>query len=114
MTAGDVPNGTRHAIATEHAMLLSTRPKPTQLLQLGLASLVAIVAACSSPVLAADGFPYIAYVTQDETYVRSGPGGDFYPTSQLKAGYAVEVYRHDGDGWCAIRPVEGSFSLAPA
>lgn len=114
MTAGDVPHGTRHAIATEHAMLLSTRSKPTHLLQLGLASLVAIVAACSSPVLAADGFPYIAYVTQDETYVRSGPGGDFYPTSQLKAGYAVEVYRHDGDGWCAIRPVEGSFSLAPA
>ncbi len=63
---------------------------------------------------AADAFPYVAYVTQDESYVRSGPGGDFYPTGQLSAGYAVEVYRHDGDGWCAIRPVEGSFSLAPA
>jgi hypothetical protein len=32
----------------------------------------------------------------------------------LPAGYAVEVYRHDGEGWCAIRPPEGSFSLAPA
>ncbi|WP_428304422.1 hypothetical protein [Lacipirellula sp.] len=95
-------------------MLLSMRPKPTNLLSLGLASLVAIVAACARPALAADGFPYIAYVTQNDTYVRSGPGGDFYPTSQLKTGYAVEVYRHDGDGWCAIRPVEGSFSLAPA
>lgn len=59
-------------------------------------------------------FPYVAYVTQNESYVRSGPGGDFYPTGQLSAGYAVEVYRHEGDGWCAIRPVEGSFSLAPS
>ena len=25
-------------------------------------------------------FPYVAYVTQNESYVRSGPGGDFYPT----------------------------------
>lgn len=113
MTADDIPSGVRHAEATEHAMVLSTRPK-TKRFCLGLASLVAIIAACSQPARAGGGFPYIAYVTQDETYVRSGPGGDFYPTSQLKAGYAVEVYRHDGDGWCAIRPVEGSFSLAPA
>jgi len=73
-----------------------------------------LVAAISQTARAADAFPYVAYVTQNETYVRSGPGGDFYPTGQLSAGYAVEVYRHDGDGWCAIRPVEGSFCLAPA
>ena len=72
------------------------------------------VAALSQAARAADAFPYVAYVTQDETYLRSGPGGKFYPTGQLSAGYAVEVYRHDGDGWCAIRPVEGSFCLAPA
>ena len=72
------------------------------------------VAALGQTARAADAFPYVAYVTQDESYVRSGPGGDFYPTGQLSAGYAVEVYRHDGDGWCAIRPVEGSFCLAPA
>ena len=62
----------------------------------------------------AEAFPYVAYVTQNDTYVRSGPGGNHYPTSQLPSGYAVEVYRHDGDGWCAIRPVDGSFSLAPS
>ena len=94
-------------------MLLSRRSS-LKLIHLGLASLVALVASIAQTSQAADGFPYIAYVTQDDTYVRSGPGGDFYPTSQLKVGYAVEVYRHDGDGWCAIRPVEGSFSLAPA
>src|SRR5690606_38913960 len=28
--------------------------------------------------------------------------------------YAVEVYRHDGEGWCAIRPPEASYSLVSA
>ncbi|QDT72933.1 hypothetical protein I41_21180 [Lacipirellula limnantheis] len=79
-----------------------------------VAAAATLLAMCGETANAADVFPYVAYVTQDETYVRSGPGGDFYPTGQLNAGYAVEVYRHDGDGWCAIRPVEGSFSLAPA
>lgn len=41
------------------------------------------VAALGQTARAADAFPYVAYVTQDETYVRSGPGGDFYPTGQL-------------------------------
>ena len=62
---------------------------------------------------AAGEFPYVAYVVEPDTYVRSGPGREHYPTGQLPAGYAVEVYRHDGAGWCAIRPPEGSFSLAP-
>src|SRR5688500_1613494 len=63
---------------------------------------------------AAGDFPYVAYVIEADTYVRSGPGNQHYPTGQLPAGYAVEVYRHDDGGWCAIRPPEGSFSLAPA
>jgi hypothetical protein len=61
----------------------------------------------------ASDFPYIAYVAEPDSYVRSGPGRDHYPTGQLPAGYAVEVHRHDGNSWCAIRPPEGSFSLAP-
>ncbi|MBN2022668.1 MAG: SH3 domain-containing protein [Pirellulales bacterium] len=55
-------------------------------------------------------FPYKAYVTTDNTYVRSGPGSDYYPTDKLAAGTAVEIYRHDPGGWCAIRPPEGSFA----
>ena len=42
--------------------------------------------------------------------VRSGPGEDFYPTDKLQKGEAVEIYRRDAGGWCAIRPPEGSFS----
>jgi len=51
-------------------------------------------------------FPYVAYVTEAEVYLRSGPGQKYYPTQQLPEGFAVEVYRHDGDGWCAVRPPE--------
>jgi len=59
-------------------------------------------------------FPYVAFVTAPDVYVRSGPGQKYYPTQQLAEGFAVEVYRHDGAGWCAIRPPEGSFSWIPA
>lgn len=55
-------------------------------------------------------FPYVAYVTADDVYVRSGPGQNYYPTEKLPAGAEVEVYRHDPGGWYAIRPPEGSFS----
>ena len=34
--------------------------------------------------------------------------------NKLKRGAEVEVYRHDPGGWCAIRPVEGSFSWVSA
>ncbi len=80
---------------------------------LALNAALAIVLTMSKASLAAgsDAFPYIAYVVEGETSVRSGPGRDHYATAQLAAGHAVEVYRHDGAGWCAIRPPEGSFSL---
>jgi hypothetical protein len=55
-------------------------------------------------------FPYRAYATSDNVYVRSGPGDNYYPTDKLKAGDEVEVYRHDPGGWFAIRPVPGSFA----
>jgi len=55
-------------------------------------------------------FPYKAYITADNVYVRSGPGENYYPTDKLKAGTEVEVYRHDPGGWFAIRPPKGSFS----
>ena len=55
-------------------------------------------------------FPYKAFVAADDVYVRSGPGQNYYPTDKLKRGQEVEVYRHDPGGWCAIRPVDGSFT----
>ncbi|HCK41051.1 MAG TPA: hypothetical protein DHW22_05410, partial [Planctomycetaceae bacterium] len=63
---------------------------------------------------AEDQFPYVAYISQDDTYIRSGPGRQYYPTEQVPQGYAVEVYRHDQSGWCAIRPTEQSFSWVSA
>lgn len=66
----------------------------------------------SSPLAVAAGeeFPYEAYVTSDDVYVRSGPGKNYYPTDKLSAGATVEVYRHDPGGWYAVRPPQGSFS----
>jgi hypothetical protein len=59
-------------------------------------------------------FPYKAYVTSGEVYVRSGPGRNYYPTSKLKTGDQVEVYRHDPGGWFAIRPPKDSFTWVSA
>lgn len=59
-------------------------------------------------------FPYSAFIAGDATLVRSGPGEQFYPVLNLKRGDAVEVWRHDAGGWCAIRPPEGSFSWISA
>ena len=55
--------------------------------------------------------PYQAMVVNDDADVYSGPGNVHYPTTRLKTGQMVEVYRHDPGGWCAVRPPDGSFSL---
>ena len=58
--------------------------------------------------------PYIAYAAQDEVYVRSGPGGNYYPVLTLKRGDPVKVIRHDPGDWCAIIPPPGSFNWIAA
>jgi hypothetical protein len=63
-----------------------------------------------SPARADQKFPYKAFVAAEEVYVRSGPGHKHYPTDKLSKGLEVEVYRHTPGGWCAIKPLEGSFS----
>lgn len=55
-------------------------------------------------------FPYTAH-TSSRVAVRSGPSQQSYATDYLEPGDSVEVYRHDPDGWLAIRPPAGSFSL---
>jgi hypothetical protein len=55
-------------------------------------------------------FPATVRVTADHTYLRAGPGDDFYPTERLVAGATVEVWAVDPSGYVAVRPVEGSFS----
>ena len=56
------------------------------------------------------GFPYVALVCDSDTFARSGPGLDYYPTQRLPLNSAVEVYCELPTGWAAIRPPEGSFS----
>ena len=62
----------------------------------------------------AERFPYQAQVVSDAAAVRSGPGDRFYVTGQLVTGETVEVYRHVGEDWCAIRPPSTSFSYVRA
>lgn len=79
-------------------------------MRLRIAALAPLFALLAVPARGGQTFPYTAYVTADDVYVRSGPGKSYYPTSKLKAGDAVEVYRHDPGGWCAIRPLKDSFT----
>jgi len=54
--------------------------------------------------------PITVQVVPDHTYLRCGPGDDFYPTERLAVGTQVEVWAIDASGYCAVRPVKGSFS----
>ena len=51
-----------------------------------------------------------ATVTTPDAAVRSGPGDSYYLTETLPQDSAVEIYRRQPDGWCAIRPTAESFS----
>ncbi len=82
----------------------------TLLAQLPLCVLTTTLALSTSLSGGEQTFPYKAYVTADDVYVRSGPGKTYYPTDKLRSGQTVDVYRHDPGGWCAIRPPKGSFT----
>ncbi|MCU0874994.1 MAG: hypothetical protein MUE50_21900 [Pirellulaceae bacterium] len=56
-------------------------------------------------------FPYSLAVPPGGVTLRSGPGATFYATDRLAAGVQVEIYREEADGWLAVRPPPGSFSL---
>lgn len=79
-------------------------------MRLLVAVFLATSALLASPASGEPQFPYQTTVISDDVYVRSGPGQNYYPTDKLKRGQEVEVYRHDPGGWCAIRPVDGSFT----
>jgi hypothetical protein len=59
---------------------------------------------------ATDRFPLSVRVTAEHTYLRAGPSDDFYPTERLLCDDTVEVWAIDPAGYCAVRPVQGSFS----
>lgn len=49
-------------------------------------------------------------IKEKRVYVYAGPGENFYPTTILEQGDIVEVFTRNANGWCAIRPPNGSFS----
>ena len=53
-------------------------------------------------------------VAVDAAVVRSGPSEDAYPTGSVGKNRYVEAYFRSADGWCAIRPPQGSFSWVNA
>jgi hypothetical protein len=54
--------------------------------------------------------PVTVGLAGSHAYLRSGPGDDFYPTERLARGAEVQVWAIDEAGWCAVRPVVGSYS----
>ncbi|MBG7617711.1 MAG: hypothetical protein IZT57_05010, partial [Chloroflexi bacterium] len=54
-------------------------------------------------------FPYMAEITGDNVYVRSGPGTNFYDCSKLNTGDKVKVIGKQFS-WARIVPPQGSFS----
>jgi uncharacterized protein YgiM (DUF1202 family) len=53
--------------------------------------------------------PYVAEITGNDVFIRSGPGTNFYRCGKLYAGDRVQVIRSQ-DGWSCIVPPPGSFS----
>ncbi|MFM8892993.1 MAG: hypothetical protein ACKOTB_15500, partial [Planctomycetia bacterium] len=93
----------------------SVRSRPSARVGVVLGAMVTIVVLASGTLErgahgAEPSRPATVRVSADHTYLRAGPGDDFYPTERLPAGSRVEVWSVDPSGYVAVRPVEGSFS----
>lgn len=80
-----------------------------------IAWIVCLVGLCPfvSPAAAAPFDPYIGEVTTATLNVRSGPSENYYVVERLKAGDRVHVVNEE-NGWCAVIPPAGCYSLVPA
>lgn len=89
-----------------------------QLRRIRLTAVVPVVAwlsiIASMPLAPAESLPVTVPVTTSHTLLRSGPGDDFYPTERLARSAELEVWAIDDSGYCAVRPVGGSFSWVRA
>ncbi len=75
----------------------------------GLSTVVLAQERASSVETGAPSFPYVAQITADDIYVRSGPGTNYYHCSKLNKGDKVVVVGSKFS-WSRIVPPEGSFS----
>ena len=75
-----------------------------------LSSQVGFAAAAGEPnEAAAPSFPYVAEITGDNLYIRSGPGTNYYHCGKLNKGDKVKVVDKQFS-WSCIVPPAGSFS----
>lgn len=59
---------------------------------------------------AAVAFPYVAEITGNDVYTRSGAGTNYYSCGKLFKGDRIEVVSTQFGGWSRIVPPAGSFS----
>ena len=59
-------------------------------------------------------FPATVALASERVLLRAGPGDDYYPTERLGQGQTVELWAIDRSGYCAVRPVAGSYSWVRA
>ena len=59
-------------------------------------------------------FPATVALAAEGVLLRAGPGDDYYPTERLGQGQTVELWAIDRSGYCAVRPVAGSYSWVRA
>ena len=71
---------------------------------------LAVLAAVACSAASAGPLPVTVPVSATHTLLRAGPGDDFYPTERVESGAALEVWAIDESGYCAVRPVAGSYS----
>lgn len=62
----------------------------------------------------AASFPYSVTTINPRTAIRSIPSDEGYATAYVGPQTELQVWRHDPNGWLAIRPPDGSFSLVDA
>jgi len=53
-------------------------------------------------------------VQSENATLHAGPGPEYYVTGHIARGTRVEIYIRTDDGWCAVRPPQGSFSWVNA
>jgi hypothetical protein len=77
-------------------------------------TLTMVIAAESDGKKRQTSFPCTVKVRTNDAYLRCGPGDDYYPTERLSRGSSLDIWAIDTSGYCAVRPVEGSFSWVRA
>jgi len=78
------------------------------IVQGAVAALLLLTSAATAAEVAA--LPVTVAVSANHAYLRCGAGDDYYPTERLSTGTDVEVWVIESSGYCAVRPVRGSYS----